>query len=146
MQIRQLSIFAIILVLFIFSCDSEKENTDHTMTADSLINIPSEDSVISEITLTSPGILGKWQLAEMKTGNVPITDFGQSTIEFLANGDLIAESDQVPAATFSFSEDGEYIRSDLWDSPLRIHTLTGAELILTENVDGEQIQYKYLRK
>ncbi|MEZ4774955.1 MAG: hypothetical protein R3D00_17355 [Bacteroidia bacterium] len=145
MQIRLLFIALFVLGLF-FSCGNEKEKSDDQSTADSLLPISAEDSLIMESPVTTPGLLGKWQLTEMKTDNGPITDFGESTIEFLANGDLIAESDQVPAETFGFSEDGTFIRSELWDSPLRIKTLDESQLILTENISGEQIQYKYLRK
>ncbi|MDX2246356.1 MAG: hypothetical protein SF052_06255 [Bacteroidia bacterium] len=138
--------FLILCLLFLYACDKTTENEEKQMVEDSLLLEASPDTLVIENTVINPSLVGKWQLSEMKSGSVPITDFGQSTLEFRTNGDLIAESDQVPAETFAFSEDGTYIESDLWDSPIRIQALSGTQLILTEEVDGEKIQYKYIRK
>ncbi|MEZ4830268.1 MAG: hypothetical protein R3C61_28880 [Bacteroidia bacterium] len=138
------SLFLALLFPF-FSCNNNKDDSGDPSGEDTLlISLP--DSLAEENPVTTPQIIGKWQLTEMVSGGISITDLGTVTIEFQPDGEVVSVSDQVPEAVFLFREDGTYIYSDLWDAPIKIRSVSAKELVLEETIDGEEVRYQYIRR
>lgn len=129
-------------VFVLFSCDSTTESS----------NASSKDSLEVEIidneaAAVAPNLIGRWQLKEIRMGNTPMSmeDFGVSTIEFTADGNMISRAPDLPAETFPFELDNDVISSEGQDGDQRIEEVTDSRLVLVSTIDGTDIKYIYDR-
>ncbi|MEM6800736.1 MAG: hypothetical protein AAF696_04995 [Bacteroidota bacterium] len=152
---NKLYLISVLFLLFLtstISCNEEAKSNSEEALSEEIEAVEEEEQKsrsmeTSEGDPTGQGLMGKWVLKERKMGVqvLEMLENDKSTLEFLADGKLISESEGFDPESFPFTRTEDLITSDLWDTAQRIKTLTEDELVLVYQVDGVDIDHIYKR-
>jgi hypothetical protein len=148
--IKGLSLFLICAGLL--ACESSSQ-TDATTTTDSLtVMLPDSGNVGSIISPAEavPDLLGQWQLQEMWVGNslMSVGDVGETYLQFKANGTVVSYAPNLSpdSSSYAYAPADQRIEAPALQGTQTIKTLSESELVLTYQVDGEEVRSVYVRK
>lgn len=139
--------FSPLLTVMLFACGDSQES-QHLENGE----IMSEDSVFTlvedpEEAGFSVDLIGQWKLIDMRMdGKSYLDEPGSTRLEFKETGTMVYTADDLPTRESDFAQAGDYISApEIWDEDLKIKKLNPTELVLTEVVSGQTVEYLYER-
>ncbi len=111
-----------------------------------LVQVEAPDSLSEYPQTLSPDLLGTWRLVSIEAGEISISsaDFGKSTLTVTEEGTLILATPDLPDQELPFQFiDGSIFTEQ--EGEQHIRRLTQDSLILSQQIDGEEILRMYLR-
>ncbi|MDP5170778.1 MAG: hypothetical protein NWR72_11075 [Bacteroidia bacterium] len=145
---RFISMILLCTSFTLISCEEETNGSNsETVLEDSLAFIPGENSRGLETSAMRPELIGTWKWVDMRLGNEPMAqEIPVQYLEFLASGKVANYPEGFAPDTSTLSQNGDMLKSNIWDNPQRIDSLSATRLILVETTDGTEISYIYERQ
>lgn len=131
----------LLLCLPVIACQDEGKGTqDDAFMTDS---IPTDS--LGQVIV--PELLGRWQLVEMRNGDMPMSteEIGESVMELTAQGRMITQTPDLPEEETEFSYRNDSLYNEDLGTIQRIEELSDQRLVLYMEVDKTPIRWIYRR-
>ncbi|MEM8898238.1 MAG: hypothetical protein AAGC85_09035 [Bacteroidota bacterium] len=137
--------------LFFIACENTPPQTEAQLeeteiSPPGLVQVEAPDSLSEYPQTLSPDLLGTWRLVNMEAGEISMSsaDFGKSSPTITEEGTLILSTPDLPDQELPFQFiDGSIFTEQ--EGEQHIRRLTQDSLILSQQIDGEEILRIYLR-
>jgi hypothetical protein len=144
---RYSPLFSFLLSVLLFACGDNQESQNleigEGMSGDSVFTLI-EDTEKAEFSVA---LIGQWKLVDMRMdGKSYLDEPGNTRLEFKETGTMVYSADDLPTRESDFAQAGDFISApEIWDEDLKIKNLSPTELVLTEEVSGQTVEYLYQR-
>jgi len=145
-----LRLLCLLLCCTLFACDDTQQANSDADGAD-LVETPDTTTsrTIAPAAEQVPELIGTWQLQEMWVGNsqMSVGDVGETYVEFKANNIVVSMAPNMSpdSSTYQYSPAQQRIEAQALQGEQTIKTLSEEELVLSYEVDGEEVRSVYAR-
>jgi len=143
--------FAVLMISLLSMVLVGCENMGGTEPTDGSDSVFVAIDTLSETPVTraipEPDLLGMWKLNQMWVGNekLPSTP-GESLIEIKDDGTIVSQAPNLSAISSTYTYENGLLAAEAIGGEFQVLSLTASELILSYEVDGEQVRNVYERK
>jgi len=144
-------LLCLLLWLGLMACE-ETQQSDAAGDEDTMVEVPDSSTSTRAMAPAAeriPQLIGKWQLQEMWVGNsqMSVGDVGETFVEFKSNGRVISTAPNMSpdSSQFLYSPEAKRVEAQALQGEQVIKTLNEEKLVLSYQVDGEEVRSVYTR-
>lgn len=140
----------LLLCWFLFACD-DTQQADTEADGTDLVELPdtSATRAIAPAAEQVPELIGTWQLQEMWVGNsqMSVGDVGETYVQFKTNNMVVSMAPNMSpdSSAYQYTPEQQRIEAQALQGEQTIQTLSEDELVLSYEVDGEEVRSVYVR-
>ena len=145
-----LRLLGLLLCCFLLACDDTRQ-ADTGPEATNQVAGPDTTATreVAPAATPVPELIGTWQLQEMWVGNsqMSVGDVGETYVQFKPNNMVVSMAPNMSpdSSAYQYSPEQQRIEAQALQGEQTIKTLSEDELVLSYEVDGEEVRSVYVR-